>query len=108
MNLPPHLSLIVVGVTMCGLCLSLALVPLLSELIEILEATDRYDPVQISDKTASLFNSMFNLGNLMAPLLAGLMNDNFGYRLTCDFMAVSSLLFCGFFYVSMIFRRKFK
>lgn len=106
--MPANLNLIVIGVTMCGLCLSLALVPLLSELIEILEATDKYDPVQISDKTASLFNSMFNLGNLLAPLLAGLLNDNFGYRETCDVMAVSSVAFLIVFYFTMVFRRNLK
>jgi len=90
---------------MCGLCLSLGLVPLLSEIIDILEDSGKYDPVDISDKTSGLFNSMFNLGNLLAPLIAGTLNDNFGYRFTCDFMAIATFVFLIIFYFTMIFGR---
>lgn len=58
-----------------GVNLALGLVPLLSELIQILEEKDLYNPHDISDKASGIFNSMFNLGNLMAPLLAGLLDD---------------------------------
>ena len=60
---------------MMGLCLSLGLVPLLSELIQILEDKEKYSTSDISDKASGLFNSMFNLGNLLGPLIAGALND---------------------------------
>lgn len=91
---------------MLGLCLSMALVPLLSELIEILEKMEKYDPDQISDLTASLFNSMFNLGNLLAPLLAGVLNDSFGYIYTTDFMMITAIIYSVFFYFTMIYGKK--
>ena len=91
---------------MLGLCLSMALVPLMSELIEILEGMEKYDPDQISDVTASLFNSMFNLGNLLAPLIAGVLNDSYGYVYTTDFMMVTAIIYCIFYYFTMIFNRK--
>lgn len=100
------LPFIVIGVTMLGLCLSMALVPLMSELIEILEGMNRYDPDQISDVTASLFNSMFNLGNLLAPLAAGVLNDSYGYTYTTDFMMITAFCYCVFYYFTMIFRKK--
>jgi predicted MFS family arabinose efflux permease len=106
LGLEDSLPLVTVGVTMVGFCLSLALVPILSELIEILEATDLYEKSDISDVTAGLFNSMFNLGNLIAPLLGGLLNEKFGYKLTCDFMAIASFVYAIVFYLTMIFRRK--
>ena len=86
---------------MIGLCLSIALVPLLSELIEILESKQIYDRDQISDVTASIFNAMFNLGNLIAPLIAGVMNDWVGYRSTTDFMMVTAFLFTILFAMTM-------
>lgn len=64
---------------MMGLCLSFGLVPLLSELISVLEDFDRFNPAEIADKASGLFNSMFNLGNLLAPLIAGTLNDFFEY-----------------------------
>ena len=106
MGLPLSLGLITAGITLVGFCLSLGLVPLLSELIEVLEKTDRYDPVEISDKTAGLFNSMFNLGNLLAPVMAGFLGDHYGYRFTCDFFVVFTTLFVIVYYFGMIFRQK--
>lgn len=105
-GLPQSLTLITIGVTIIGLCLSMALVPLLSELIEILEGKEIYDPDQISDITASLFNSMFNLGNLIAPLMAGVLNDHYGYIYTTEFMAVSAIIYTIFFYFTMVFGKK--
>ncbi len=67
---------------------------------------ERYDPDQISDITASLFNSMFNLGSLVAPLVAGVLNDSYGYIFTTDFMVVTSLTYAIFFYFTMIFGKK--
>eukprot|EP00347_Sterkiella_histriomuscorum_P013737 403363558 len=105
-GLPRSLPLVIIGVTMLGLCLSMALVPLMCELIEILESMEKYDPDQISDVTASLFNSMFNLGNLLAPLIAGVLNDNYGYVYTTDFMMVTAFIYVIFYYFTMIFGRK--
>src|ERR1700733_12780075 len=102
------LGYITAGITLVGLCLSLGLVPLLSEIIDILEETDRYDPVEISDKTAGLFNSMFNLGNLLAPVIAGSLGERFGYRFTCDFFVIATAAFTILFYFTMIFRRNLK
>jgi len=104
--MPHSIVLVVIGVSMLGLCLSMALVPLLSELIEILEGMEKYDPDQISDVTSGLFNAMFNLGNLLAPLTAGILNDAHGYVYTCDFMMVSAAIYSLFFYFTMIFGRK--
>ena len=45
--------------------------------------------------TAGLFNSMFNLGNLLAPLIAGSLHDWGGYRFTTDTMSIVSLIYLG-------------
>lgn len=73
----------------------MSLVPLLSELIDHLESMDRFEPSQISDMTAGLFNSMFNLGNLLSPLVAGILNDWKGYKFTTDTMMIVSGLYVG-------------
>jgi len=105
-GLEPSLQTVTIGVTMIGLCLSMALVPLLSEMIEILEEKDKYDPEQISDVTASIFNAMFNFGNLLAPLLSGFINDVKGYVYTTDFMVKTSALFTGLYFYLMIIRKE--
>jgi len=44
LGLSDSIILVTIGVSMMGFCLSLALVPLLSELIETLEDMDIYEP----------------------------------------------------------------
>ena len=87
--------------------LALAFVPTLAEVIEILTAKNIYDPTEISDLSVGMFNSMFSLGNLIAPLLGGTLNYCYSYSTTCDTMAVLSLGFAILFYLTMIFNRKF-
>ena len=43
--------------------------------------------------TAGLFNSMFNLGNLMSPLVSGVLNDWRGYKYTTDTMMIGSSIY---------------
>ena len=38
-----------------------------------------------------MFNSMFNLGNLLAPVIAGLIYDWKGYQVTTDVMMIASV-----------------
>lgn len=96
------------GISMMGFNLSMALVPLLSELIETLEEMDVYEPEKICDMTASMFNAMFNLGNLLAPLIAGVLFDAYGYKLTCDYILISNILFCIVYYFVMLYKQEFR
>lgn len=77
------------------------MVPILSELIEILKSQNKYYPGQISDMTAALFNSMFNLGNLLAPLVASGLYDAGGYKFTTDTMMISATVYTVVFIVFM-------
>lgn len=105
LGLPNNEYLVYIGVTLTGLNLCLVLVPTVSEIIEILERKDDYNPVEVSDQTSGIYNSMCNLGSLLCPLFAGGLNDLFGYRVTCDIVLVSTFCFTLFFYFTMVFKR---
>jgi MFS family permease len=49
LGLPNEEIIVIIGVTMTGLCLCLVLVPTVSEIIEILERPNIYDPIDVSD-----------------------------------------------------------
>ena len=51
--------------------------------------------------TAALFNSMFNLGNLLAPLVASSLHDSGGYKFATDFMMLSAAAYTVVFIVFM-------
>jgi MFS family permease len=108
LGLPNEEIIVIFGVSMTGLCLCLVLVPTVSEIIEILEKPDKYDPIDISDQTSGIYNSMCNLGSLLCPLFAGGLNDLFGYRFTCDIVLISTVTFTLTFYFSMVFNKKLK
>jgi MFS family permease len=108
LGLPNEEILVAAGVTMTGLCLCLVLVPTVSEIIEILERPNTYDPKDVSDQTSGLYNSMCNLGSLLCPLFAGGLNDLFGYRFTCDIVLISTVTFTLLFYFTMVFNKKLK
>ena len=97
LGLPDSLILVTIGTLFVGLNVCSAMVPILSELIEILKDLQKYDPSQISDMSAALFNSMFNLGNLLAPLIAGALYDAKGYKFATDTMMISATVYTIFF-----------
>lgn len=51
---------------------------------------------------------MFNLGNLLGPLIAGFLSDQFDYTGTTDIMGVCAFFYTIFFYFGMIFRKDLK
>ncbi len=63
-----------------GASLALGMVPTLAEMIEVLASLNKYDPDQISDLSVGMFNAMYSLGNLIAPLLGGTLYYYFGYE----------------------------
>lgn len=79
-----------------------AMVPTLAEIIDILAALNKYDPLEINDLSVSIFNSMYSLSNLMAPIAGGVLNFYFGYEWTCNILAFSAFGFAILFYTTMI------
>jgi predicted MFS family arabinose efflux permease len=51
--------------------------------------------------TSALFNSMFNLGNLLAPVIAGLLYDWKGYSFTTDTLMCASAAYVIVFVIVM-------
>lgn len=103
MGLPDSLYLIALGCTLSGYGLSFGIVALLSEVISVLKKSKKYNPIEISDKAAGLFNSMFSLSFLTMPVMAGLINDSYGFKSACDVMSVISACFLFVFYFGMVY-----
>ena len=79
-------------------------VPTLAEMIDILTALNKYDQLQINDMSVSVFNSMYSLSNLVAPIIGALLYNYIGYEFTCNIMAFSSIAFALIFYLTMILK----
>ena len=108
LGLPTTLPIVATGNAIIGFALAMALIPLLSELIEVLESRKRFEPAQINDMSSALFNSMFNVGNVFSPLIAGALHDAYGYQFTTDTMMVVSLIYLIFLIVTLTSSRKKK
>lgn len=51
------------------------------------------ESAELNDKAAGLFNTSYAIGCIIAPILGGYLNEIYGFKITCDIMAVSSLIF---------------
>ena len=99
---------IYLGMFLMGGTLVFAMVPTLAEIIEILTALNKYDPLQINDMSVSIFNSMYSLSNLVAPIAGGVLYYYFGYEWTCNILAFAAFLFASLFYVTMMINKSGK
>jgi MFS family permease len=88
-----------------GISLSLGLVPTLAELIDILSSKGIYSSADISDLSVGIFNSMYSLGNLLAPLFGGVLSYYFAYSQVCEIIAFLSLGFAIAFYLTMVLNK---
>lgn len=69
-----------VGMMVFGFAISLAFVPLLSELIEAVEENEGVkDHEQISDKCSAVYNCTWALGSIFAPIIGGIMADHLSF-----------------------------
>lgn len=97
---------IFIGMSLMGIGLAFGFVPTLAEMIDILERLE-YESQDISDLSVGVFNGMWSLGNLMAPLIGGILNYFYAYMQTCNIVAFLSLGFSCIFYLTMIMNKKF-
>ena len=65
----------------------------------IVEGSNENFDQLISDYGSGLYGTFFSLGQILAPVLGGILYQFLGYRQTTDFIALSSLLWSGIFFV---------
>ena len=53
----------------------------------------------MSDLASGVFNTSYATGCLIAPILGGLFNDLYGFRITCDIFAFTSLGIAAIYFV---------
>ena len=83
-----------VGMVMLGLSCALIFVPLLPEIIDaVQEKEDIGENDDLNDMASSMFNASYAIGCLIAPILGGVFNDAYGFRRTCDIMAMTAAIF---------------
>lgn len=49
--------------------------------------------MSVNDKASGLFGTFYSVGQVMAPLIGAALYDNIGYRSTCDFLALTCVLY---------------
>lgn len=97
----PQDSLILIGLgqALMGVFCPFILVFVLPEMIEVVEKkypdmTERQKAYQ-TDITTGLLNSILGMGQMTGPIFSASFAKSFGFRLTCDVVAVSCLVLAG-------------
>lgn len=97
------------GICLLGVAISLIFVPLLSEIIESVQEKEGLseNPI-LNDKSSALFNAAYATGCIIGPILGGCLDDNIGFRNTCDVMAGASGAFAVIYFFGNILPNCFK
>ena len=99
-----------VGLAVLGISGPIIYIPILPELITIMNEKNRYikDDPKLMDMCSGIYNTSINFGFWLTPLLSGLISNYKGYQFTCDFMAFLSLGFGLIFYIVIVKNAKQK
>jgi len=110
LDLPDSKTLIMIGLPIVGFIQALVFIPSLPEAIEVTQ--QKYKIVEksniefddkMNDTMGALFSLVYNFSGLFAPIIGGLMYDNFSsdgtlsYRKTMDANAIFELIMAFFF-----------
>jgi MFS family permease len=94
LNLYRSLPMMLVGMVFLGFSCGFIFVPLLPEIIEAIQDKEGIgENEELNDKASGFFNASYAIGCLIAPILGGAFNDAWGFRKTCDIMAMLAAIF---------------
>lgn len=89
-----------VGMLFLGVSCALIFVPLLSEIIDAVQEKENMgENEDLNDMASGLFNASYAIGCLIAPILGGALNDRYGFRKTCDMMALGAVVFMVLYFL---------
>mmetsp|Transcript_11412 Transcript_11412/g.11427 ORF Transcript_11412/g.11427 Transcript_11412/m.11427 type:complete len:109 (-) Transcript_11412:193-519(-) len=72
-----------------AVAIALVSIPTLPQIIEALqEMSGSTDNPVLNDKASGFFNACGSFGQVLAPIVGGLLNTYYGFRITCDFMGL--------------------
>ena len=97
-------AILMCGMAVLGFSCAWIFVPLMPEIIEAVQDKEQIQENEdLNDKASGLFNFSYAIGCLVAPILGGAFNELWGFRTTCDVMAMSSLVFGGiYFFINLL------
>jgi len=101
LGLPNSLTLLVIGLLLTGLSNAFAFIPVFSEAHEAMIEKYGYaeENENLSDKTAAIYGLFYSLGSVLAPIFGGAFGSVYGYRMTCDVVALVAAAFTVFFFL---------
>ena len=88
-----------------GISFTFIVVPIIAEIIDSVKLRvgvhedDEESTAKISDLAAGLFGACNAIGSFSAPIIGGILCENYGFRSTCDIIAAVSLTY-GFIYLA--------
>ena len=115
LNLPNYLWVIVIGLVMNGIAQGFIFIPVLPEIIESVYVKENVVPGEnyhidmlINDKAAGLYGTFYATGQIIAPILGGVLYDTTNNRITCDILAVTCLCYSFIYFFGNVGFKVFK
>lgn len=104
LHLPNNLWVLLVGLAFMGFAHAFIIVPLVPEIIHaIIDKEGLPDPPPhiLNDKVSGLFGFFYAAGCITGPILGGALTDIYSFRVTCDIMAILSLIYSVIFFLNI-------
>jgi len=103
LGFPDSLGIMIGGIVLLGIAISLIFVPLLSEIIDAVQEKEGLpENPTLNDKASAVFNSAYATGCIIGPIVGGCLSDAYGFRTTCDIMALASCSFAVIYFFGNI------
>ncbi|CDW78446.1 major facilitator superfamily protein [Stylonychia lemnae] len=105
LNIPESNTLMILGFGLCGIGQAFVFIPLLPEAIEsvyiqedIVEGENEFQDQILNDLASALYSTYYSIGMILAPTIGGYIYESIGYRNTCDFVGIITIIFTVMFF----------
>ena len=96
---PDSLVLLMLGLVVLGACYAFTVIPIMPEMIESVGSAYTGRESELNDRLSSIFHTSVGLGQIFGPLIGSTMTESFGFRTSCDLMALWMLAFTILYFV---------
>uniref|UniRef100_A0A1B6CS07 Major facilitator superfamily (MFS) profile domain-containing protein n=4 Tax=Clastoptera arizonana TaxID=38151 RepID=A0A1B6CS07_9HEMI len=103
---PYNLSVVLLSLSVLSMATSLTMMPTFQGLLDCAVRSGKSREVATYSLVAGTWASMYSLGDMIGPILGGLLLDRFGFPILSTVMAIITLTVASIAFVFFLFRDK--
>eukprot|EP00057_Strongylocentrotus_purpuratus_P007793 XP_011662267.1 PREDICTED: MFS-type transporter SLC18B1 [Strongylocentrotus purpuratus] len=89
LHLPNHLWIVIVALSICGISIGCACMPIFLDMMVSARWYGFPDDMATNGLVSGVFSGCFSLGSFLGPVVGGVLNDNLGFNWASTYIAAS-------------------